>query len=82
MANELKKGKLDGIREAVAANRQRSQLIESLGDSEIDWLGFDTEDIVEYLESAIDQKRADQWLRRMGSKSSLLEHISGYRKKA
>jgi hypothetical protein len=66
------------LTEAVAAKRQRLALIESLGDTELDWMGYDhVNDIVEYIEWAIDHGDAGDWIDQFGSKSALLEHIKG-----
>lgn len=74
-------GKMKQMREAVAAKRLRAQLIESLGDSEIDWLGFDrAEEIIEHIEWAVQNGRADSWIDRLGSKVALNEHINRYRR--
>jgi hypothetical protein len=73
--------KMQQIREAVAAKRARSQLIESLGDTELDWMGFDrAEEIAEHVEWALNEGRGGSWIRRFGSKPALLEHISGFRR--
>lgn len=73
--------RMQQLRESVAAKRQRRELIESLGDTDMDWLGFDTvEDIVEYVDRSLREGRAAEWIDRLGSRSALTENINRYRK--
>jgi hypothetical protein len=72
--------KMQQILETLAAKKQRSALIESLGDTELDWMGYDhVNDIVEYVEWAIDNGKAGAWTTRFGDKTNLVEHINGFR---
>lgn len=67
------------LREAVAAKKARNQLIESLGDTEFDWIGFDTvNDIREYLDWAVQNNKAEQWTVQFGGKEALMEHVNKY----
>lgn len=83
MSNEqrgLSKERWEQLSKAVAAKQAREQLIESLGDTELDWVGFDTvDDIHEYLEWAIQNNKADAWSSRFGGKEALMEHVEKYR---
>lgn len=83
MSNEqrgLGAERMQQLREAVVAKQAREQLIESLGDTELDWVGFDTvDDIHEYLEWAIQNDKADAWATRFGGKGALMEHVEKFR---
>jgi hypothetical protein len=73
------KSKMQQIREDAAAQRIRARLIESLGDTELDWMGFDqAEEIVEHVEQALNEGRGGAWVKRFGSRPALMEHINGY----
>lgn len=73
--------KIEKIREQVADKKLRNQLIESLGDTDLDWLGFDrAEDIVEYIDWAMKNGHAERWTDHLGSRTALSEHINRYRK--
>ena len=73
--------KIQQIREAIAVKRRRQQFIESLGDTDLDWMGYDSiDDIIEHLDWAIANGKGDNWAKHFGGKLALMEHINGYRK--
>ena len=65
------------MKNEVYRNRNRKAFIESIGDTELDWMGFDTkEDILTYLHRAINEGKANEYINRFGNKQALVEHIT------
>lgn len=69
------------LRESAKRKVARRKFIESIGDKEIDWMGFDDAgEIVDYIKRAINEGKADKYINRFDGKKNLYEHIEGFGK--
>lgn len=75
------KDRFKALRESAERKVARRKFIESIGDKEIDWMGFDDAgEIVDYIKRAINEGKADKYINRFDGKKNLYEHIEGFGK--